>query len=72
MEEQEEVVKEADEGDLLVLRRALIGLKGAYEEQRKNIFHSRCTVQGTVCSLIINDGSCTNVASLRMPEKLNL
>ena len=41
MEEQEDVVEEADEGELLVLRRALSGLKGTKEEQRRNIFHSR-------------------------------
>ena len=34
MEEQEEVVEEADEGELLVLRRALGGLKGDKEEQQ--------------------------------------
>ena len=44
MEEQEEVVEEADEGELLVLRRALSSQKGALEEQRENIFHTRCTM----------------------------
>jgi len=53
-EEQEEVVEEADEGKLLALRRAMSGLKSDKEEQRENIFHSRCTVQGKVCSLIID------------------
>jgi len=72
MEEQEEVVEEADEGKLLVLRRAFSGLKGGKEEQRENIFHSKCTVQGKVCSLIIDGGSCANVASFSMVEKLNL
>ena len=61
-----------EDGGLVVLRRALIGLKRDKEEQRMNIFHLRCTVQGKVCSLIIEGGSCTNVASLSMAEKLNL
>jgi len=65
-------VEEADDGELLVLRRALSGLKGDKEEQRENIFHSRCTVQGKVCSLIIDGGSCANIASSNMMEKLNL
>jgi len=56
-EEQEEEVEEADEGELLVLRRTLGGLKSDKEEQRENIFHSRCTVHGKVCSLIIYGGS---------------
>jgi len=40
----EEVKEEADEGELLVLRRVLNGQKGAKDEQRENIFHTRCTV----------------------------
>jgi len=44
LEEQEEIVEEVDEGELLVLTRASSGLKGAKEEQRENIFHSRCTI----------------------------
>ena len=72
MEHQEEVVEEADEGELLVLRRALSNLKGDKEEQWENILHSKCTVQGKVCSLIIDGGSCANVASLSMVENLNL
>ena len=71
-EEEEEVIAEADEGELLVLRRALSSRKGDQDEQRENIFRSRCTVQGKVCSLIIDSGSCTNVVSLSMIEKLNL
>jgi len=72
MDEQEEVMEEADEGELLGLQKALSGIKGAKEEQRENIFHTRCTVQGRVCSLIIDGESCANVASLSMVEKLNL
>jgi len=71
-EDQEEVVEEANEGELLVLRRAMSSLKGEKEEQRENIFHSRCTIQGKVCSLIIDGGSCANVASSIMVEKLGL
>jgi len=71
MENQEEVVEEADEGELLVLRKALSTLNGDKEEQRENMFHSRCTVQGMACSLIIDGGSCANIASLSMVEKLN-
>jgi len=65
-------MKGANEGELLVLWRALSGLKGANEEQRENIFHSRCAVQEKVCYLIIDGGSCANVASLRMVQELNL
>ena len=40
--------------------------------QRENIFHTRCHVQNKVCSVIIDGGSCTNVASTIMVEKLGL
>ena len=42
------------------------------EQQRENIFHTRCHVQNKVCSLIINGGSCANVASVLLVEKLQL
>ena len=74
-EEEEELaneVTEADEGEMLVLWRALSLQRSEKDEQRENIFHSRCTVQGKVCSLIIDGGSCANVVSLSMIDKLNL
>ena len=42
------------------------------EVQRENIFHTRCQVQNKVCSVIINGGSCTNVASTTLVEKLGM
>ena len=42
------------------------------EVQRENIFHTRCHVQNKVCSVIIDGGSCTNVASTTLVEKLEL
>ena len=71
-DEYEEVVEAADEGQMLVLRRVLSNQRGVKDEQRENIFHSRCTVEGKVCSLIINGGSYANVVSLSMIEKLGL
>jgi len=65
-------VKEADEGKLLVFRRVPSNQRGVKDEQRENIFHTRCTVQGKACSLIIDGGSCANVVSLSMIEKLGL
>jgi len=65
-------MEEADEGELLVLRRVLSNQRKVKDEQRENIFHARCTVQGKVCSLIIDGGSCANVVSLSMTEKLRL
>ena len=55
----------------LVARRALsLQAKGVDEIQRENIFHTRCYVKDKVCSVIIDGGSCANVASTIMVEKL--
>ncbi|KAF7839264.1 uncharacterized protein G2W53_007746 [Senna tora] len=67
-------IEYAEEGECLVVRRALNCQIKEHElnEQRENIFHTRCLVNNKVCSLIIDGGSVTNVASTRMVEKLNL
>ena len=73
MEIEEERVVEADEGELLVLRRALNGNKGTHhKEPCKDIFYTRCTINDRVCSLLVDGGSCTNVASTTLVTKLNL
>ncbi|XP_073122175.1 uncharacterized protein [Henckelia pumila] len=60
-------------GELLVTRRILnTQHKEEEESQRENIFHTRCFVNGKVCSLIIDGGSCTNVASCELVKKLGL
>ena len=60
----------SEEGDLLMVRRLMESLcKNRDDTQRENIFHSRCLVNRKVCSLIIDSGSCKNVASTRLVEK---
>ncbi|RDY02025.1 hypothetical protein CR513_14573, partial [Mucuna pruriens] len=41
-------------------------------EPREHISHTRCLDQGKVCSMILDGGSCTNVASTILVEKINL
>ncbi|RDY14579.1 hypothetical protein CR513_00344, partial [Mucuna pruriens] len=53
-------------GDLVMVRR-LIG-----SQMRKNNFHSRCHVLGNLCSIIIDGGSCVNLASETLVSKLSL
>jgi len=45
-ENQDKVIEETNESEMLVLRRALSSQSRENEEQRENIFHSRCTIQG--------------------------
>ncbi|GKV34697.1 hypothetical protein SLEP1_g43048 [Rubroshorea leprosula] len=69
----EKKVEYAVDGELLVTRRALnVQAKEDDEVQRDNIFHTRCHVKNKICSVIIDGGSCTNVASTVLVEKLNL
>ena len=62
------------EGESLVARHALCAQvkKDDMKQQRDNIFHTRCHINNKVCSMIIDGGSCTNVASTILVEKLNL
>ena len=65
----------AAEGNALVIMRALnvqIKEEESDDVQRENIFHTRCHVKDRVCSLIIDGGSCVNVASKLLVDKLGL
>ena len=42
------------------------------ESQRENTFHTRFHINDKLCSLIVNGGSCTNVESTRVVDKLGL
>ena len=58
---------------MLVNRRALsMQSKEDDNLQRENLFHTRCLVQGKIYSVVIDGGSCTNVVSNLMVEKLDL
>ncbi|GKV13218.1 hypothetical protein SLEP1_g24263 [Rubroshorea leprosula] len=73
LEDANDGVEYAVDGELLVTRQALnVQAKEDDEVQRDNIFHTRCHVKNKVCSVIIDGGSCINVASLVLVEKLNL
>ena len=57
----------------MVARRALsVKSKEDDEMQRDNIFQTRFHVQNKVCSVIIDGGSFTNVASTTVVEKLGM
>jgi hypothetical protein len=67
-DEQNDVV-----GDLLVARRVFdVQVEEEESNQRENLFHTWCFVNNKVCNVIIDGGSCTNVASTYLVEKLAL
>nr|GEU83265.1 reverse transcriptase [Tanacetum cinerariifolium] len=60
-----------DEGLCLVVRRTLSTTPVSETElQQESIFHTRCTMAQEACSVIIDGGSCTNVASQTLVMKL--
>ena len=71
---QETTGKYPLEGEALIIRRALnMQIKeDDVDQQRENILHTRCHIQNKVCSMIIDGGSCANVASDTLVKKLNL
>ena len=70
---EEELEEEAMQGDMLMVRRLLGSqMQPLDDTQRENIFHTRCTINGKLCSLIVDGRSCTNVASSRLVSKMNL
>nr|CAD1839672.1 unnamed protein product [Ananas comosus var. bracteatus] len=71
--EGEDEVTYGDGGEALVIRRALSATPVKEDDWlRNNIFHTRCTSHGKVCNVIIDGGSCENVVSTTMVEKLQL
>ncbi|KAL4386441.1 hypothetical protein GQ457_09G015450 [Hibiscus cannabinus] len=70
--QEEEELEHAVEGEALIVKRSLSMQPMEGDEQRENIFHTRCHIGGNVCFVIIDGGSCTNVASTLMVEKLGL
>ena len=42
------------------------------EQQREDIFYTRCFINNKVCNMIIDSESCTNMLSTNLVEKLGL
>ncbi|GJX52660.1 putative reverse transcriptase domain-containing protein [Tanacetum coccineum] len=65
-----------DHGEVLVIQRVLNVVVSKLVDDnswlRNNIFRTKCTSKGKVCDMIINRGSCENVVSTYMVEKLGM
>lgn len=65
-----------DKGEALVSQRVLSVTQPTNIDDtlwlRNNIFRTKCTTKGKVCSLIIDGGSCENMVASSMVEKLAL
>jgi hypothetical protein len=40
--------------------------------QRHNLFHTRGMIKDKLCRIIVDNGSCNNIASQELVERLNL
>lgn len=66
-------VLQGDTGLCLVISRNCLLPKASQESWlRTNLFRSTCTINGRVCKLIIDSGSCANVISHDAVQKLGL
>ncbi|KAL6187779.1 hypothetical protein ACLB2K_039174 [Fragaria x ananassa] len=73
-EESDEEITWSDHGESLVIRIVMNTMKTEDNPNwlRHNIFHTKCTASGKVCHVIIDGGSCENIMSQEMVDKLNL
>ncbi|GKC65747.1 reverse transcriptase domain-containing protein [Tanacetum coccineum] len=75
-DEVETEVVYPDRGELLVTLRLLNIIVLDQDDDttwlRTNIFRTQCTAKGKVCTVIIDGGSCENMVSTTMVEKLGL
>ncbi|GKE14197.1 RNA-directed DNA polymerase [Tanacetum coccineum] len=75
-EETEGEIVYPDKGEALVSQRVLSVTPATNIDDTlwlcNNIFCTKCTAKGKVCSLIIDGGSCENMVALSMVEKLAL
>lgn len=71
-DEDTEIIR-VDTGPLLMLRRAFLSPCNPSDDWLRNsVFQSTCTINGKVCSFIIDSGSCENVISESAITELGL
>ncbi|XP_037426242.1 uncharacterized protein LOC119291565 [Triticum dicoccoides] len=71
-DDNDEVELDGDTGDMLVMERALMIPPKDEDWRRRSLFHTRCTIGGKVCHVIIDNGSWENTISEEAVNKLGL
>ncbi|GAV79273.1 hypothetical protein CFOL_v3_22738, partial [Cephalotus follicularis] len=70
--DDEELIVDPMNEESLVIHRSLHSKMERMDDQIENIFQSRCSIGNKICSMIIDSGSCANVASTTLVTKLGL
>ena len=73
VEDEDQTFITLDVGELLVIQRVFHVQEAHCDpNQREQLFHTRCTIKGKVCELIIDGENYTNAASTTLTDKLRL
>jgi len=66
-------MEDAEHYESLIVQRVLSAqMEKAEQNQRHTLFQTKCVIKEHSCRLIIDGGSCNNLASSNMVEKLSL
>jgi hypothetical protein len=64
--------EDADRYESLIVQRVLSAqMEKAEQNQRHTLFHTKCVIKEHSCHIIIDGGSCNNLASSEMVESLH-
>lgn len=68
------LIEPAPDHETRVVRKVLHVQTNPFDDlaQRENHFQTRCLVDGRSCSVIVDNGLCTNVCSKKMVDTLDL
>lgn len=64
--------EDPEDGESIMLRRVLLNTENEKSKpiQRRNLFRTRCKVNGKCCKVIVDSGSTDNIVSKEMVSKL--
>jgi hypothetical protein len=73
LENENEIQPDEGDNNCFISRRVLSIFAAKEEnEQRHNLFHTRGMIKDKVCRIIVDNGSCNNIASQELVERMKL
>jgi hypothetical protein len=70
--EESEIQPEGDHNCFISLRVLSVSAKREEIGQRLNLFHTRGMIKDKLCCIIVDNGSCNNIASQELVDRLEL